>query len=206
MKYLHQHRGFTLIEMVIAITILSIMMILAYATLRTGSNSWAAVNVVHDEIEEFRVAHRFLRRQIAQARLQAMPAAEEAEPLFVGNPNELDFVAPLSIRQTVSPLYRFRLRFEPSAEGTRLLLEYAPYIADTSGTDDAAKTDSTVLATGLVEGNLMYFGSETVGGEREWMDEWSIPDRLPLLVKVRMNGDQRKRWPELVVPVYRAGG
>lgn len=205
MKYLHRHRGFTLIEMVIAITILSIMMVLAYATLRTGSHSWAAVNQVHDDVEELRITHRFLRRQIALAEQRKDPVVEEAEPLFEGKTDAVDFVAPLSIRQTARQLYRFQLRFEPAGDASRLVLDYSPYIPDPVGISDAEDTNSTILASGLAEGSFLYFGSETLGGERQWMDEWSITDRLPHLVKVRLVGDQGKPWPELVVSIHRAG-
>jgi len=196
--------GFTLLEMVIAITLLGIMMALAYGALRVGNRSWSAVSEVQDANEEFRAGYRFLRRQLGQAlrpREQAEGDAkgDDSALTFEGEAESISFVAPLPVHTWGGGgLFRFTLRFEQTGDGQRLWLRYAPY------PPEGAAEDSVVLAAQVSEGRFSYFGRTDEADEPGWYEAWRQSGRLPLLVRLEMQGGGQNGWPALVIALRNA--
>ena len=197
--------GFTLLEMVIAITLLGVMMTLAYGALRVGNRSWSAVAKVHEATEELRVGYRFLRRELGQALPPRPELDESSRPLFEGKARTLSFVAPLPVRAAGSGgPYRFSLGFDESEEKTRLVLDYQVYSGDDS---DHTEAERVVLVEGASSGGFGYFGVVDAGEQAAWHDTWDRTDALPSLVRLNPGRDQESAvWPELVVPLRNADG
>ena len=66
-------RGFTLVEAVVALTILSMIMVATIATLRAFGNTNIAIKQVTQRVDEVRVVSAFLRNTIGNA----MPVSRE---------------------------------------------------------------------------------------------------------------------------------
>ncbi len=102
-----QPNGFTLIEMLIAITLLGVMVTLLFGSLRIASQSWHNGETKIDQVNRKAVVYQFFKRHLSSARpLPEFVVADrdqlqnntEQEPLklsFQGMPQSLRFVAPL---------------------------------------------------------------------------------------------------------------
>jgi general secretion pathway protein J len=60
-------RGFTLIEVMIALTLLSMIMVAIIAAMRTFGNTKATIQQVTNRVDEIRVVSEFLRKTIGSA-------------------------------------------------------------------------------------------------------------------------------------------
>ena len=84
-----KQKAFTLIEMVIAITILGVTLALAYASLHVANRSMHAVANVQAEVEALRATYFLLNRHLSQAdNRTAMDVS------FNGEQDEISFFAP----------------------------------------------------------------------------------------------------------------
>lgn len=189
-------KGFTLIEMIISITILGITMALAYAALRVATSTTMKVGAEQEKVEELRTTDSFLRHYLSQATDNGASGVS-----FLGQRDGLTFYSTVPLRSLGGGRkYRFRLFQEDNgAEETRLMLSYAP--AD-EVTDD--EPEKQVLATYAGQIRFSYLDAAAGVAENIWQDAWQQTG-LPFLVKVRARNGSSLDWPEQVVPLRYAG-
>jgi len=71
---------------------------------------------------------------------------------------------------------------------------------DINYSDD--KINSAVLVEDLDNVEFSYFGSEQPDDTPDWHDDWNIEDRLPLLVRLKINSTERATsWPGIVIAI-----
>ena len=90
--------GFTLVELLVAITILTLFMTAAMGAVRIASRSTTAGVVRADTTEEMRAVSDFLRRQFAQLPHMTIGEGRDERLAFAADQKNLRFVAP-------APLY-----------------------------------------------------------------------------------------------------
>jgi len=83
--------GFTLVEMLIAITILGLLMTSAFGALRLGGKSWEQGIRYADNTEALRSSSDFLRRQFAQLQPLTWHDGEQTVIAFEGNASHESF-------------------------------------------------------------------------------------------------------------------
>lgn len=190
-------RGFTLMEMMIAMALIGMALTIAFAALRFASRSWERTDALGGELDQLRIAYNVVRRQLAQA--QAIKPDEARRVLlFHGGPLSLEFVAPAPVQDgRLAALYRYRFRFVKEEQGTGLLLEYRPYHpGDDPGWQ--GEVDTSHLLEGLQGGRFSYF---TVSPKQQgdWQAMWDKPESLPSMVRMEVQlRPQSTPWPALI--------
>lgn len=178
MSKLRPHRGFTLLEVVVAMMLVSVMAAVGFAVLRTGLRSWEAGESRMERLEGRLVLAGFLRGYLANA-LPAMDdfSGDKPEFAFVGAPDVVRFVAfpPDYVGQGIR--YRFALGADRNVLGVigepfgRRLL---------SGTTQAERIP---LLDRVFRVRFAYFGRTPDSRGPEWQPEWRF-SMLPELVRV----------------------
>ena len=185
--------GFTLLELVIAITLMGLILVVLYSGLRLGLNGSESGEQRAESTDRLRLVQEFLRRQLAQS-MTVYQANDQKEQVvvFAGQPNSIDFVAPLLTHLGQGGLYRVRVGL---ADG-RLQVRWRPYQPDDP---NAGAEQQKVLLEGVSKIEWAYFGSERDDDPEppRWHTEWSSPQRRPSLVRLNLQGQQT--WPDLVV-------
>ncbi|MGB4948699.1 MAG: type II secretion system protein GspJ [Candidatus Competibacter denitrificans] len=185
--------GFTLLELVIAITLMGLILVVLYSGLRLGLNSSESGEQRAEATDRLRLVQEFLRRQLAQS-MTVYQANDQKEQVvvFAGQPNSIDFVAPMLTQLGQGGLYRVRVGL---ANG-RLQVRWRPYQPDDP---NAGAEQQKVLLEGVSKIEWAYFGSERDDDPEppRWHTEWSSPQRRPSLVRLNLQGQQT--WPDLVV-------
>lgn len=199
--------GFTLLELIIAISLVGLIMMLSYGGMRIALRSWTQAEAVIGSEDELRLVHGFLRRQLAQA--QAVPGKTDSNPdgTFKGTAQRVDFVAPMpGGRAGVSGYYRFTLEFVPADTGLSLQVVYGP---DLPNTDSGAATGlehTRILVKDIESGEFSYFGTTNAFDTGSWHSLWQQDASPPQLVRIRLNTKNRSiDWPELVIPIMTRG-
>lgn len=199
--------GFTLLEVLVAITLLGMIMVMAYQGLRTGARSTAQGEAAIERVNRLRLSQEFLRGQLSRA----LPMTIEQDDtlgavVFEGGPEIMRFVAPMPGYLSYGGPYVQTLSLARGNGGERALvfdhriLQYGEEAE--RAPDPSAERDPVKLLDGIRDAEFSYLEpGETRDDEPVWVDEWRALDRLPLLVRIRleMREDSRIQWPELVV-------
>ena len=192
----HSPAGTTLIELLVALSLLSLMAVLLLGGMRLGLRVW---DVGGDrQVFEQRVERTdaFLRQLLGQAGRTAsevtMAGAAEsgAAPLpiaragFLGEPDRLHFIALLPYQLGSDGKYEFELGRHASAKGDNLVLGWRRRIGSASEADQPAQT---VLLGDVRSMRFAYFGHLTNEPQSAWHDRWADPTGLPALIRLDLS-------------------
>lgn len=198
-------RGFTLLEVLIAVTLLGLLLTLAYGTLRTAVHVGRSSEALIASTEQTRTAHAFLRRQFSQA----MPLAYEqlddggVERRFEGSDDNLRFVAPMPGYLSRGGPHVQNLAIVDDGRGQRLEFTHAQLNGYDPDAPLSEGRDPVVLLDGFTNGRFEYRALDENGELGDWEDEWDDDtQRLPLMIRLHVEfEDGRRTWPEFEVAV-----
>lgn len=185
--------GFTLLELVVAITLMGLVLVVLYSGLRLGLNGWDSGEARAEATNRVRLTAEFLRRQLAQSMTVYWTNDKQDETVvFAGQADRIEFVAPMLAQLGQGGLYRVRIE----AGDGGLWIRWRPYWP----TDpNAGEERETVLLDGVSSVEWAYFGAERDDDPHpQWRSNWASPVRRPLLVRLNLTL-QGQPWPDLVV-------
>jgi general secretion pathway protein J len=176
--------GFTLVELLLAITLLSILLALTYSGLRAASRSTESGEELMAFTGGMRASHQFVRRQV-----------------FLGDSREIWFVAPMpGYLGSGGPQVQV-LELAQGDDGDVLqfrhaLLQYfeEEYLYD---------RDPVILLEGLESADFEFVGLDEEGVLTPWMSTWDQPGILPVAVRlnIEFDEDRNAHWPVMVAGV-----
>jgi general secretion pathway protein J len=191
--------GFTLVEILVAITLLGLLMAALFGGVQLGVRAWEASEERLDESSRLATVHGFLRERLAQAYLlEELAPRADAGPAFAGEPDRLSFVT-LMPEHLGGGFQRMVLAVTAAAEEPDLTVAWWPAELDDAAVDPEVLR-SRALLTRVAELRLAYFGSVERDQAPAWHEVWAQPV-LPQLVRVQLRfPDQDIRtWPDLIV-------
>lgn len=229
---IRQHRGhsggFTLLELVIALTLIGTITVVLFSGLRLGGRLWERLDQEGERVAAIHSVQVLLRRTLGQAQLTFRTVDQGVVPLFSGDSARLEFVAPLSSHVGSPGLYLLRLQAEGDDEHKRLTLtrwllhpevlggapgnpRWEPMDLESAAAGEApsalesGEAESPVYGRTELLGDLeavefSYFGQKPDGIEPEWHPDWVGVGTAPLLVRIRL-GQAGRWWPEMLVPL-----
>lgn len=188
--------GFTLLELVVAITLMGLVLVVLYSGLRLGLNGWDSGERRAEASNRLRSVQEFLRRQLAQSMTVYQTQANEKRKkivVFAGEAAVVEFVAPMLVHLGQGGLYRVRVE---TADG-QMRVRWRPYLP---GDPTAGEERETVLLEGVSDVEWTYFGPERDEDQEppRWHSEWANQERRPLLVRLNLTL-RGESWPDLVV-------
>lgn len=198
MRPIHRHgRGFTLIEVVIALTLVAVILTGLVSALVSFGKTSTRVEERALTSDDVRLVYAFLEQSLSAAAPRVRVRPDDLVPVswLEGSGTELEWLGLMPARHGVGGLYHLRLGVE---RGRRLVLYYLPYAGDDPPPDWGA-AESHLLLDGVTAFDLAYRALD----EDEWRAEWSATEVLPARVKVGL-AVRGQAWPELIVPVLEA--
>jgi general secretion pathway protein J len=186
-------RGFTLPEVLIAVSLLALLSLMVVSGLHFGVRAWRKSSVVVSSVEEISFAQQFLRRSLTGAYPHLVGKGVQSVD-FKGSATELSFLGP--VPQSVSPAARAHLIFhtEPSAGGMSLIVEIRPELM-------RSDARNAIITETLIDDMENIKFSYRAEGESDWRDQWMNKPHLPALIRIESEpreGD-RRIWPTLIV-------
>jgi general secretion pathway protein J len=196
-------RGFTLLELVIALLLVAVMMPLLFNSLRLGARTWDSLEERTRDTHDLHLAALFLKQLIEQAQPFAPDARGEARISFAGEPHALRFVAPLPAPLGTGGMHWFTLEVVAGDDGKQLVLSHELYQGEDWDRFAPAPPDSVVLAHGLSEAQLDYLEAPDALGVSLWAARSDDERQLPQLVRLRLaagEGSNARRYELLAAP------
>jgi general secretion pathway protein J len=203
----HQSSGFTLIELIIALSLLALMSAVMFGSLSMAGRAWDGGEAKVGEVSAMRQTQEFLREHLSAEYPMRLRKVVEMPLLFAGERDEMRYTAALPPRVVDGGVYYFRLALARSGDKSQLILERL--IPDAAALQEPEFRDAerSVLADGIAELRLSYFGRDPDAADTDvptWRDRWGDRQRLPLLVRIEVKPEKGAMWPVLVVEPRRA--
>ena len=195
---MNRARGFTLIEIVLAMVILASMMLLLWQGLAFSLRSWDAADAVGRGAADRRIGEAFLRRELSELFPMRFRDPTRVLMAFEGGHDHLRFVSSRPAGAALGGLSLVALEVAGDARtGRNLVMRRAPPDAAANSFDPVAAAEPTVLIAGVDAIELRYFGGENDFSDPSWRDEWKPPDRVPQIVKLRVRLADGSVLPEM---------
>ncbi|HET8897835.1 MAG TPA: prepilin-type N-terminal cleavage/methylation domain-containing protein [Rhodanobacteraceae bacterium] len=202
---MRRERGFTLIEVLVAILLLSLLLAGAWGGIHTATKAIRAGDALIERMNRLRVTQQFLRRQLSHA----MPLAFGQDRgtglgyVFQGEKDFMRFVAPMPGYLSKGGAYVQTLEFSRSGSHAELLftnLMLNGFDLDKLGSDDLKPV---LLLDGIARGHFEYRGLDDDGQLDKWQDTWDDPGKLPVMVRIdlEMRADSGMHWPTMEIPL-----
>ena len=192
-------RGFTLIEVVIALTIVATLLVVMFSSLRVGLAAWQRGDERAELLERTRSLTQILARAMSATLSYQKPATarDPARLLFEGEPDRLAFVTAAAPFPTAAPIAFTAVTLSHEA-GSGLAIRQKPLPNDNAfeGVPPVA-VDATVAAV-----KFRYLRDS----DRVWTDRWeaATENMLPAAVEVTLTVTRRGQsveQPPLIVPL-----
>jgi len=192
--------GFTLLELLVAIMILTMIMTAAMGAVRVASRSFEAGVQRSDETATIRVIANVLRRQFRQLLPVTWNENNRDFIAFEGDRDHVQFVAPAPDSSTGPGYLVYRLATGPSQEPNSLVLDFAPFDPGSDHFEMPANSGRELLANGI-QVSFDYFGSMDELDQPDWHENWLADSaRLPAIVRMHL-ATSGQQWPELLFRV-----
>jgi general secretion pathway protein J len=205
--------GFTLVELLVALTLFGVLMTMLFMEFRLGIRSADKVTEAIDKSSTLPILDDFLRAQLAAARPIVKDGSSEEILLFDGQPEKVDFIGTppdaLSGALSGGGLQRFSIELLKAGGGQRdggrrLVLRRRLY----QGKQFKAEGDydePLVLLADVASLELGYFGAADPARAASWQDNWREMPSLPSLIRFRLVLADGRHAPDLVVALRLAG-
>lgn len=194
--------GFTLLELLIAMTLLALLVAMLFGGMRLGTRAWEANDQRIEDSARLEIVQGFMRRLISQAYpLDRTERRPRRRIVFEGMPDAVTFPALLPPHLGFGGFQLVDFRLDDGANGKRLVMSWRRFTGEADEVPPDEPEGETVLFDRIAGVEFAYFGAPARGQPPRWHERWDDVTRLPSLVRVRVefgDGDAR-RWPELVI-------
>jgi len=196
--------GFTLVELLLAITLMSILLGLTYSGLRAATKSSARGEVILAAGGELRATHQFVRRQLNQMLPLPFAATEDAQAtriVFEGSANHIQYVAPMPGYLGAGGPQVQLLELTHNNDGG--VLQFSNALLQGFEQQHLYERDPVILLEAVDSGGFEFLGRDEEGELTGWTSTWDQVDRLPVAVRlnIKFSRDLNLGWPDLVAGV-----
>ena len=192
--------GFTLLELLVAMMIVTMLMTAAMGAVRVAGRSFDAGVQRSDDTAKIRTLTNVLRRQFRQLLVLTWSENNHDFVAFEGSRHHVHFVAPAPDSSTGPGYLIYRLANSPSPGPNTLALDFAAFDPGSDRFEMPGDSRRDWLASDI-DVSFDYFGAVDELERPDWHENWS-PDsaRLPSVVRVHLDS-AGQQWPELLFRV-----
>lgn len=196
--------GFTLVELLLAITLMSILLGLTYTGLRAASRSSQRGEELLAAGGELRAAHQFVRRQLNQVlplSYAVIDSTEEVRIVFEGDVSRIQFVAPMPGYLGAGGPQVQLLEFAHGDDGD--VLQFSHALLQEFEQERLFDRDPVILLEGVNSAGFEFMGRDEEGELTGWSSVWDQQDILPVAVRLNLDfvNESQLKWPDLVAGV-----
>jgi general secretion pathway protein J len=193
--------GFTLVELLLAITLMSMLLALAYGGLRASARATERGQVILEESGRTRMAHQFVRKQLNQMVPLVFIQDEEQKDLrtvFEGSSDMIRFVGPMPGYLGFGGPQVQELALVRDGEGTALVLSHA--LLQGFEESNLYEREPIVLIDRIDQASFFFLGLDEEGELTGWTNTWEDPASMPVSVALDIEFEEEvfTSWPLLM--------
>jgi len=184
--------GFTLLEVMLAMTLLSIMVVLLFSSLKIGAESWNKGEKKIAEVNEKAVVYQFFKRHLPAIKPLWNEFSDGDRTFsFQGKTDTLQFVSAFPASAARKGLQLFKMKLDQTEKGI-VKVELSPFYPTLD--EQEWQKEEVVLLENVKSIELSYFDLIRT----TWMDSWQEKQTLPALIKIKIELFDDSFWPEMV--------
>jgi len=185
-------QGFTLLETLVALLVLSLIVLGLAQGLRFGLAAWDHQTAAINRDGALDATDRTLRTLIAGI----LPGSDQRSPAVLGSQATFAFTASMPRQAPTGPVRLADIILHVD-RSQRLVVTWSPHLHVRQAA--AMPRRDEVLLTGVSHLTLAYFQGSTASRPAGWVDQWHSADP-PELVRIHIAFiEQRIDWPDIVV-------
>jgi prepilin-type N-terminal cleavage/methylation domain-containing protein len=193
-RLIQKEKGFTLLELLISMTLFLLVIVIVGGALRLGFRSIGAGERRIDTLERFRSSYGIVMNQLQSSAPLTYDDEDGAKKFYLkGDATHLQFASNQSIWGGEQGCVVVSYRLEPGNENKLIL-----YASERS--IDKEEVQEIKLFDDLKTLSFSYFGREATEEDGKWTDEWSDNTKYPEQIKVNLSRDGGEG--KLLIPLY----
>ena len=190
--------GFTLVEVLVALSLFALLTLFLFSGVRFGNRAVAVGGSKLERTAAIALAEGFLRAQLARAEPLTIPSvAQHPVIAFDGEADRLDFVSLPPAYLSIGGFQWFRIALDGVEPHRRLIVQWQPI--DPNGGAPDAFGNASVLLEGVASATFFYFSAGDRDHPAAWYEGWKDAPVLPDLISLRITFADGEIAPELVV-------
>lgn len=197
--------GFTLVELLLSVTLMSILLALTYTGLRAAARSSERGEQLLAAGGELRASHQFIRRQLNQMLPLSFAVTEDEQEqriVFEGDQRRIQYVAPMpGYLGTGGP--QVQLIEVVSGNDGEFMVQFSHALLQGFTEDRLSDRDPVILLEGVSSAGFEFLGRDEEGELTGWTITWDRPEILPVAVRLDVEFSEKLnlRWPDLAAGV-----
>lgn len=195
--------GFTLVELLLALTLMSMLLALAYGGLRAATRATDRGQNILEDSSRIRMAHQFVRKQLNQMSPLAFEQSEDGaeRTVFIGEEQRIRYVAPMPGYLGFGGPQVQELEIVRGSEGLELVLSHA--LLQGFEEELLYARDPIPLVDKIESARFSFLGADEAGELTGWTSVWDQPEALPksIALDIEFVEDVYIKWPLLTASV-----
>ncbi len=198
-----RQRGFSLLEVMLAILLLGLLLAGAYSGITTARRSMRSGEMLIERVDKMRTVQEFLRHQVS--RILPFPYAQDGvkTEVFQGDGKFMRFVAPMPGYLSRGGAYVQTLALTSGNEGMQLVFTSTLLNGFSKDKSKTNEESTVVLLDHIEDGTFRYRGLNQQGELMDWAENWKDSSTTPLLVSfdLHLAGGGQVQWPTMTIPL-----
>lgn len=195
--------GFTLVELLLALTLMSMLLALAYGGLRAATRATDRGQDILEDSSRIRMAHQFVHKQLNQISPLVFEQSEDGteRTVFVGEERRIRYVAPMPGYLGFGGPQVQELAIVRGRDSLELVLSHA--LLQGFEEDLLYERDPIPLVGDIASARFSFLGLDETGELAGWTYTWDDPGSLPKSIglEIEFEEDVYIRWPLLTASV-----
>jgi general secretion pathway protein J len=198
MNPIRRSQGFTLLELLIGMTLVGFILSLLFAGLNLGTRSWEAGEQRMVTSSRQAVVVDFIRRAIEQTYPLRWRVGEEDRLAFAGEAESLRFVGTVAMHDGASGNHLIALDLVDGETGRDLVMRWQLPDPGAPGFEPIEQAEPKVLIKAVKEMAFAFFGAQSETEDPAWHDQWLDQKTPPELIRLQLTMENGETWPDIV--------
>ena len=208
-RTLRRSEGFTLLEVLISITILSILTVLVFLALRIGARAWEKGEKRIEAVYRERIVLNLIQEQLASMATKKLALLDKERLYLVGNQERLEFLSTRQLmpnaRQTAVKV-SYRIRTDASSGFMTLSIREKQIFVPETEKKDKDENDAkgyVDILSGMGHIAFDYLGVNPKDGGYSWVTDWSgdLDNGFPKAVRLRIYKSEFD-YSTIIAPIH----